>query len=63
MRQLTTQQSTVTTNWERLHLSQRQTRAERKAFPTQIPDVFAPAESLPIRLLKGKRLQRLILTQ
>ena len=52
-------QATVMSNWSRLQIAQRQTRIERKAFPKQIPNVFARVETLPIRLLKGKRLTAL----
>lgn len=53
-------QGTVLSNWERLQLAQRQTRKERAEFPRRIPHVFADASQLPIRLLKGKRLTRLV---
>ena len=53
-------QDTVLSNWSRLYLSQRQTRKERAEFPRAIPHVFADARELPVRLLKGKRLTRLV---
>lgn len=60
MSHLTHTQSTVLSNWSRLALAQRQTRVERREFPRQIPHVFADPATLPIRLLKGKRLQRVV---
>jgi len=53
-------QSTVLSNWSRLEISKRQTRKERAEFPRAIPHIFADARTLPVRLLKGKRLTRLV---
>lgn len=43
------------TDWQRVALLCPRTRAERRAWPRQIRGVFAKAEKLPIRLLKGQR--------
>lgn len=53
-------QSTVLSNWSRLQIERPQTRKERATFPRAIPHVFADARQLPVRLLKGQRLTRLI---
>lgn len=57
----TRNQLTVLTDWQRLCIMSRPTRAERKALPKQIPHVFADPATLPTRLIKGRKFVRQVM--